>query len=77
MLDQFILHNSDFYENFSVVCLSVHLYMIFMSPLLNGVRMAVSNRFARTARLWNSLPTACCPLFYELNGFKSQFCYLY
>ena len=28
--------------------------------------------FPRTARRWNSLPTECFPLTYDLNGFKSR-----
>ena len=32
----------------------------------------VNTFFPRTARLWNSLPIECCPLTYELSGFKSR-----
>ena len=32
----------------------------------------VNSFFARTARLWNSLPTECFLLTYNLNGFKSR-----
>ena len=32
----------------------------------------VNSFFPRTARLWNSLPTECFPLTYNLNGFKSK-----
>ena len=32
----------------------------------------VNSFFPRTARLWNSLPIECCPLNYDLNGFKSR-----
>ena len=32
----------------------------------------VSSFFPRTVRLWNSLPTECFPLTYNLNGFKSR-----
>ena len=28
--------------------------------------------FPRTARLWNSLPSECFPLTYDLSGFKSR-----
>ena len=28
--------------------------------------------FPRTAKLWNSLPTECFPLTYNLNGFRSR-----
>ena len=28
--------------------------------------------FPRTAKLWNSLPIECCPLTYDLSGFKSR-----
>ena len=31
----------------------------------------VNSFFPCTARLWNSLPTECFPLTYDLNGFKS------
>ena len=32
----------------------------------------VNSFFPRAARLWNSLPTECFPLTYNLNGFKSR-----
>ena len=32
----------------------------------------VNSFFPHTARLWNSLPTECFPLTYDLNGFKSR-----
>ena len=32
----------------------------------------VNSFFARTARLWNSLPIECFPLTYDLSGFKSR-----
>ena len=32
----------------------------------------VNSFFPRTARLWNSLPTECFPLTYNLNGFMSR-----
>ena len=32
----------------------------------------VNSFFTRTARLWNSLPTECFPLTYDLIGFKSR-----
>ena len=32
----------------------------------------VNSFFLRTARLWNSLPTECFPLTYDLSGFKSR-----
>ena len=32
----------------------------------------VNSFFSRTARLWNSLPTECFPLTYDLSGFKSR-----
>ena len=32
----------------------------------------VNSFIPRTARLWNSLPIECCPLTYDLNGFKSR-----
>ena len=32
----------------------------------------VSSAFPHTATLWNSLPTECFPLTYDLNGFKSK-----
>ena len=31
----------------------------------------VNSFFLHTARLWNSLPTECLPLTYDLNGFKN------
>ena len=32
----------------------------------------VNSFFPRTARLWNSLPTECFPLTYDLSGFQSR-----
>ena len=32
----------------------------------------VNSFFPRTARFWNSLPTECFPLNYDLSGFKSR-----
>ena len=32
----------------------------------------VYSLFPRTAKLWNSLPTECFPLTYDLSGFKSR-----
>ena len=32
----------------------------------------VNSFFPRSGRLWNSLPTECVPLTYNLNGFKSR-----
>ena len=32
----------------------------------------VNSFFSRTARLWNSLPTECFPLNYDLSGLKSR-----
>ena len=32
----------------------------------------VNSFFSHTARLWNSLPTECFPLTYDLSGFKSR-----
>ena len=32
----------------------------------------VNSFFPRTARLWNSLPIECCPLTYDLSGFKCR-----
>ena len=32
----------------------------------------INSFFPRTARFWNSLPTECFPLTYDLSGFKSR-----
>ena len=45
--------------------------MIFLSSFLDVTRMSMSTVFL-TARLWNSLLIECCPLTYNLNGFKSR-----
>ena len=34
--------------------------------------VCVNSFFPRTVRLWNSLPTECFPLTYDLSGFKSK-----
>ena len=41
--------------------------MIFLSPFLDAIRMSINSFFPSTARLWNSPPTECFPLTYDLN----------
>ena len=53
-------HYSDRLHDFSVL-----IYRCYKDVYVNSF-------FPRTARLWNSLPTGCFPLTYDLNGFNSR-----
>ena len=48
--------------------------IIFLLPFLDRCYedVYVSSFFPHTARLWNSLPSECFPLIYDLNGLKSR-----
>ena len=63
---------------------SVDLFLLFILKMISWKRIPrcykdayVNSFFPRIAlkftnRLWKSLPIECCPLTYDLNGFKSR-----
>ena len=51
-------------------CDRLHDFFIIIPRCYKDVYVNIF--FSRTARLWNSLPTECFPLTYDLSGFKNR-----
>ena len=60
------------YSSEMLTCYSDRLLDFSVAISVLYIDVYVNSFFPCTASLWNYLPIECCPLTYDLNGFKSR-----